>query len=668
MSTLAIARSIHWSTPAIRAVGVGLVSLVLIALAFQVPYTYHLDVGELLDRQYVASGFYFPEQFQGRSFRWTKKHASVHIPALVGGQWNIILTVDTWQPRAPAALTVQFNGQDKITLEGVGSWQKIETVFDAAGTAGELRLDLLTPTFRPDKVLEGSTDPRRLGIKWDRLDIEPVGASLRMPPLAGQVIPLSLTLCLVYLMLARLKYSRKFATLVTAVALAAMIVAVVFYRMFLNAQIVSVLLAATLGCAFFVFWSLPFLGHIYRRGGVQVSAAGLGAVSLISVSAFIVKCAGVFNPQVYIIDALFHLHRLEFVEAGNLFFVTTSREFGGMQSIYPPAFYLFLAPLAPLVPDHLILLKLVPLVLHALGGFALVYLACKNGLSERGAIFALLFYSFVPIAFLVFSWGVYANIFGLDLLLITLAIWFALPWNERPLASTGILSFLFLINMLAHPSFVPTLLVYWFVFLGAVVIWLPGRRKRVAKSAGALAVAVGTAFLLYFSYFLEKTIADLALVQSRSANATGGFVRVVGAALVAPEIGLTPVRVTTVADWLVQSVIYLGREAWAYYYGIPVLAALIALVVMARHESIRPLALSVGAGFLTVLIFFGVGMGVNLYTRYMFIALPFVAIGAGFACALLWESGKVGRILIGLGIVVLMAQSISLWIARVLWS
>jgi hypothetical protein len=667
MSIAIHAHSIHWSTPGIRALGVGLVSLVLIALAFQVPYAYHIDVGAVQDRQYVVNGLYFPEQFEGRTFRWTKKRASIQIPALAGGEWKIILTVDAWQPDAPAPLTVRVNGQDKITFEGVGRWQKIETVHDASSSSGELRLELLTSGFRPSETLGGSTDSRRLGVKWDRVDIEPVGAGLRMPPLLGQVIPLSLTLYLVYLMLARLGYGGSFTALVTTAILVVFIALVALYRTYLSAQIAFVLLGTTLTAVMFVFWGLPLLRLTYSRGGVPVSPVGLGALALILVAAFLLKCVGIFSPQIYIVDALFHLHRLEFVEAGNLFFVTQSREFGGMQSIYPPALYIILSPLARLVPDQMILLKVFPLVLHVLGGFALFYLGRKNGLSERAAIFAVLFYAFVPITFLVFSWGVFANIFGVELLLLTLAIWFALPWDKRPAASSGILSFLLSVNMLAHPSMVPTLLVYWFAFLIAVAVWLPERRRRVVWSAGAFVTAAVFAFLLYYSYFFDKTIADLVLMQQRSGSATGGFIRVVGAALVSPEIGLIPVRVTTIGDWMVQSVIYLGREAWAYYYGVPVLLALVGLVLMARSESMRPLALCLGAGFVTVLVFFLVGMGVNLYTRYMLVALPLVSLGAGIACAALWQAGAFGRILTGIGIFVLVVQSIFFWIGRVLW-
>ncbi len=101
----------------------------------------------------------------------------------------------------------------------------------------------------------------------------------------------------------------------------------------------------------FMLFGMDLIRGLYRRLGIETDRTTLNRLGLIVLGLFILKAVGSFYPQMYIIDQIFHLHRLEFVEEGNLFFVTRSREFGSLETVYPPALYVFLSPLATLIGD-----------------------------------------------------------------------------------------------------------------------------------------------------------------------------------------------------------------------------------------------------------------------------------------------------------------------------
>jgi hypothetical protein len=229
-----------------------------------------------------------------------------------------------------------------------------------------------------------------------------------------------------------------------------------------------------------------------------------------------------------------------------------------------------------------------------------------------------------------------------------------------------LLGFLFFFGFLAHASLVPFLFVFWGVFLTTIALWQKDARGRIGWTLGALAVAAIAAFVLYFAVFAEKTISDLVLIQSRGGGSPGRFAGTVGAGLADKPLGLTPVKVTSVPDLIAQGVWYLARETWAYYRTVPFIAALVGAFLLWRRESTRLLGLNLAAGFVALVIFWGIGLRFNLYTRYMFLALPFVALGAGYAFDRLWASSRWGRWATIASVILLAGQGIVFWVTRVL--
>jgi hypothetical protein len=293
----------------------------------------------------------------------------------------------------------------------------------------------------------------------------------------------------------------------------------------------------------------------------------------------------------------------------------------------------------------------------------LYFIARRGGLSERASLLAVVLYEFVPASLLALSWGTYANIFGAELLLWTLAIWLALNWDTHPVRKMLVLAFLFYLNILAHASMLPTLIVFWTILLLATAIILNGRR-RAALTAGAFALALGLAFAVYFSYFSAKTAVDLIQLQNRSG--AEAFVRVIGSGVAAADLGLMPVRVTSMNDWVVQGLLYFVQEAWVYYAVVPLALAVVGVLAMTRDGGVRQGQVIVAAGMATLALFYLVGWLTGLYTRYMFIAAAFVALGAAYAVDRAMRSSRLGHFAALVGLALFMVHSLQFWVWRVL--
>lgn len=650
-----------------RLVLLGLVSFVGLTVAFQFPYTYRLDIGDPSARQLVGD-FYPAEMDGGRTIRWTRQHSTLLIPAVASGAWTLSVTLNTWQPKGPTDVRVSFNNAGVSTLNSDIEWKTFRQTANLQ--PGDALLVFQSATFRPTRY--GSSDPRLLGVRVDTVALAPQQTVLRIPPLIPYVLPLSLSVMLLGVVMRELEFSWRTALGSALAGLLALMWFIGFFRIDLNDDFVRAL-GVGLALSWLLALALPLVATWIRRAGITVTPSGLGWLGLIVAGAFVVKLVGTFYPQIFIFDSLFQLHRLQFVMGGNLFFTTASREFQNLQTVYPPALYLFLLPLTRFIPDTLTLIKLFPIVLQTLNGFVLFLLARKNSLSERAALLAVFLYLFVPLSLIIFSWGVYANIFAQELFLITLTAWFLLPWAAHPRASALLLSFLVLVNLLAHASMAPMLLVFWPVFLALNWVFTrraPTAREQRAKilwTVGALLLALATAFLLYYSFFLAKTLQDLATLQGQQVSTlANGFSRVVGSGLDDDSLGLMPIYVSSPQDLIGQGLVYLLREAWVYYRGLVAAAALAGTLWLWRNEKTRGLAFCLAAGFVMVLAFFLVGLGFNVYTRYMLFALPFIALGAGLAFDRLWQINRLTRGLTLLGIALLLQSSLELWIQRVL--
>ena len=448
------------------------------------------------------------------TYRWTRERAELRVPALTSGAWQLDMRVNGWQPGGAADVQV-LAGESIFSRESVGDWQ--DWTFDLNLPTGDLDLVLASGTFKPSG--SGNADTRALGVRMDSLSLAPTGSGLRVPPLLGYVLPLTLGVMLFYVT-ARLGEMRdRYLFALTAIIVAVLVALIGFYRVYLNVQAVwTWLLALVVGLVFMLF-GLDLVDGLYRSIGFETDRTTLNRLGLVVLGFFILKEVGSFFPQMYIIDQIFHLHRLQFVEQGNLFFVTRSREFGSLETVYPPALYVFLSPLDTLIGEDLGLLRFAIILSEAVGGLMLFAVARLAFLSSRAGLFAVLLYLGSPIAFITFGWGVYANLFAQQVLILTLALWFATRGRERPRFAVLMLVFVLVVGLLSHASMIILLTLYWGVLAAAYWLFSQHDRQRPVPVLTALGVALLVAFGVYFSFFIDKTLANLGELRANAASA-----------------------------------------------------------------------------------------------------------------------------------------------------
>jgi hypothetical protein len=211
------------------------------------------------------------------------------------------------------------------------------------------------------------------------------------------------------------------------------------------------------------------------------------------------------------------------------------------------------------------------------------------------------------------------------------------------------------------------------VLLGALMLTallapLPGQLLRwsvwrwVLAALLALVVAVG----LYYSHF-AATMWEALLQMGQGANAEraphGGFL-VRGPP--SGGLGPDPVEVFTLGQGVVAGAQELAAEAQAYYYTGPlVLAAAAPLGLLAERRRLAVRLL--GLAFWVALGFAVLGLALNLYVRYMYFLLPFVAVGLAWWLGKLSRRGWAGRALGALSGLALLLAGLGFWVQRVLY-
>ena len=147
----------------------------------QVPPLPEVDIGGSDD--FLVSGFFQKERdADGRTYRWTGPCAEVYLPA-AGGGGTVSITASVGQRPAslpPFVVRASLSRAPLGTFTPGPDWSVYRFVLPAvAGAAPRLRLDVLDPvtgrprTWRPANSLPGADDTRDLGVKVDRVVIEP---------------------------------------------------------------------------------------------------------------------------------------------------------------------------------------------------------------------------------------------------------------------------------------------------------------------------------------------------------------------------------------------------------------------------------------------------------------------------------------------------------------
>ena len=235
--------------------------------------------------------------------------------------------------------------------------------------------------------------------------------------------------------------------------------------------------------AVFIFAVYLAGGWLLRLAGTPWSAMQRRLLLTLMLLVFAFRLAGQLHPQIFIVDLLFHAHRFETVQSGQLLFTIESAEWGGRSTFYLPTPYIFMLPLQWLLSDELLVIKLFTVGLSTLGAYVLFYIGRRALGDARTGLIAATLYLTVPLAVLPFSWGITSNVFGEFFALCSLAILVTSYGNLRPgRPAFWALVFTLLMALLSHPGVVQlTLVSFGFISL----LWLVSRRTIGDRQSAA---------------------------------------------------------------------------------------------------------------------------------------------------------------------------------------
>ncbi|HEX8599224.1 MAG TPA: hypothetical protein VF952_11995 [Chloroflexia bacterium] len=481
----------------------GLVMLV----AYQAQPSYTVSMDRSFDRHYLTDGWHQPEQSEQFPFRWMSGYATVTFPATGRQPLKLVMHMGTigLDPRPEKQVRVTARGALVAVFDvrtTIGRFEVPVAPELVSRATGDLDLLITTESFQPPG------DRRQLGVVVTGLGLEPGDPpGLILPPAYHLLYVAGTGMCL-YLVLLLLDIGTRSRLAMSMVAVLVMGLVYAFARPAIAFYAADLLLAVALTLIALAL-ARPIVTWAYRRAGLPNFMPGSGeSRMLFGLFAFglMLGWAGLLYPQSEPHDFLFHLHRFNEVQAGNLFFENYVVS-GVGQGFYPPAMYVLLLPFSLLVRDPYNLLLLAPTFFALSAVFSVFYLAKRYMSGYRYApLLASALYVVLPINLLVIWWAHETNLFGLVVLLAVVAYVLAgYQRISRPGVWLGLAALTFVL-LLSHPG-----VLVWSVALltGIVLALLALRRfagngsyRSVLLIAGAFATAGLLAFVLYYSRYL----------------------------------------------------------------------------------------------------------------------------------------------------------------------
>ena len=666
----------------------------LLALAFQTHPTYTINIGDAPQDAAVVHNFNLPERQAsedgGHRFRWTRGTGALVFPGI--GRGAVAVDLVLAGAASPVRDTrVSANQHEVATLHLTTAFQHYHLVVPASLMSdGTLVLTLASTPFSPQR------DPRILGAAVEQATLQPLGHPVAVPPMR---IAASLWLAAVAVALALLAAGLPgvgvwAGSTIVALAMASLLVT---NRLFLTVDASGVLRAGILMLAIAVLirFLFPWLAH---RLGLAFTAKEVRWLAVIASSVLAVRFAGVLHPDIVIIDLKFHLHRLaDVADSHRLLLPIQSAEFGDRTVLYAPTPYLVLLPFTVLIHDRVLLLVLSALGIDAIR-FCIIWIVARQ-VSEDvvAANLTVLTMALMPVGWIVYEWGAFANIVAEGML----TLFFALlvlgyhrltapcPWRWCIIFAATIC-----LTMLAHlgvlvltgATTVLYLLARTAEFIRSVKL-SRGNCDRMAKRqamgrATRFAIAGLSAAVVAFALFYRFPAHDLLTHQRRQSveqetmnppplpvphqYRTGG-------ATPDDRIGLP--RITT-AHLSTALVLEAWEDGYAFYRVWPGVTCLVGVVLLYRSAMSRVAPQRVddersqrgwyarvwrpfgraatpdsvtGAAALTIVVWLlvaatmlVVGIVTRLYVRYPLYALPAVAFGSGIALAWLVRHARWG--------------------------
>lgn len=589
----------------------------------------------------VLSGTYGPERAGDVSFMWTSGQAVVTLAGIDRQRpWRCVASVRGG--RAPGVsqptVVLAVDGVSGATATATNSYADIEVQAPSRpGSDGLVLTIASSSTFVP-----GPGDTRELGVQLDGVTCRPVGAA-GLPPRKA----------LVAAAIAAAFFALTFTVLGAPLWLAAGGAIAIG---------IAEAVALTAGPALYT----PYVDRIpFLAGAAAIGAALIGGlmawwldrptspaarfVLAYSASVLYILLLGLLHPSKPVSDALFHAHRLEWVQGGRYFF--TQPMPGGVAFPYAIALYVVSLPFTALTSDHVTLLRIVVCTAHV-GAGALLYTAIVRRWQDplAGAI-AVVLWALIPRWYLVVGYANLTNAFGQSIATMTMVSAVVLALGSRDVLQAGVLFVLASVALLSHVSTFPLLTVA--LVLLAVCYWWLGDATLQSPARVIAAVTVAAALFAVLAYYgrFAEVYKSLDRVAGRSvaavATAPAAPEAVKGAASPPPRGGPTPAVPVRAATAIAEGVRAIG-------WPIVLLAVLGAWrVVAGRWRDRLSLALLAWVATCAVFLLFAVVAPVeDQFYRYMieFIGRVYLAtwpafvILAGLGVSWAWRARGVSRV------------------------
>jgi hypothetical protein len=465
------------------------------AIAIIAAYSRHpgltLDMTGDLPR--IASGFYPPERAGTESFAWTARRARLVLAGLDRrSAWRCTARVRGGRSANIAQPVVQLAIEDVMASKAVtNTYDTIEIVAPPRPGASGLTVTISSSSA----FVPGPADTRELGVQVNRLSCEPMETRLALPPREA-LIDAAVSAALFGAALGLIGISPWIA--MVGVLLLAGLQAMPLssgpapYTAYAD-QAVRLAIGTALAIA-----GVVLALDLARRKPLEATAR---ATIALSGAAFFLDMLGLLHPSKLPVDAVFHAHRLERVLSGWYYFTQPVRN---AEFPYAIGLYVAAAPLAALVPDHVLLLRMVVCAANVLAGALLYWAIVRTWDDGLIGLVAVALFHCLPLPYMVIGNANLTNAFGQSAAVI--AIVAATVWRlaGKDVAQLLALILLSAAALLSHVSTFASFSLTMFAI--GCLYWLlgsPGLRPQARSIVLALIIAVVVSIAAYYGHFLS---------------------------------------------------------------------------------------------------------------------------------------------------------------------
>jgi len=571
-----------------------------------------------------ATGFYPAEADGPTTFAWTSRRADISFAGLDRrSAWPCSIRFRGARPTPALPQPDLFVGVDGVTLavrHATNEFQDLDVVIPPAPARRGAVLTLSSSTT----FVPGPQDTRELGVQVDRVACAPVGSAFVLPP--RHALAVAAVVAFVFgAAFGVIGITAGSAAGATAVLAAGNAVPLMSGSALYGSYPDTVVPFAA-WIAVLVVVALK-LGDRWQRQPCRNTARFAVVFSAV---ALYLKIIALTHPSKGVVDALYHVHRFEWVLSGRFYFTQVSKSLTPFP--YAIGLYLVAAPWSLLTRDYMTLLRVVVCAADVLAGALLYLLIVRTWRDRLVAAAAVALFNLVPLSYTIVGNANLTNAFGQSLALMTVVAITVVTANPRRLGHLVGLTLLTTLALMCHVSVFALLMT---TLLAVVVLfrWFGDRPEREAAKTvllvSVLAVLLST--VVYYGHFgdvykrplerMRATVAERLSSSGPSASSTSPAVMSPTTAAPAVSTGSTVGRVYIP---LHRRILNAVAQTWRNI-GWPILLLGVVGAWRLWVEGPRDrLTLVLGAWGLAALVFLTVSVPGAVETRYQKDAWEFI--------------------------------------------